>query len=307
MIGDKGGVMIFYKNQNFKDFSELFKTFDLYGYSRILTMTGASYKRFNDVVKSLNIISEIAILKPSERIVKLYQKNDAEKIIEKLNVEYKNEEVPSEYIPKKNLITWLEVSESTFLNMHSYCSDLKKYSKYFFINNIKTKYYLFDERAKDFYLQKKYAFIDYEKRRKHLLEDSNYSTYTPGNLHKVLFDYEMLKKLFDTKSVDFYELMKIYKKYAKLQIKDRIDIHCHHIIPRFITDYKKLWDVDNTIYVPQEVHILIHLLEFCCALPQYKSKFFGAFAILSTRIDASKINKNTFNLLKKTLIKSLQV
>ena len=307
-------MMLHYKNETFRDYPELFKKYKLKGFSYITKETGASLSVVDRVLKKLNIQCEEVTLEPSGKVHKLYTESDVQKIIKELNIDYKDESIPVNYISKKELALWLGIKESTLNQMQVYFKDFNSYAKYFYVNNIKKKYFLFDDKTKEYYLEKKIVYTTpYSVRRyKKLfvdepLEIAEREYINSYQHHKIAFDYEMFNRLFDTQSIWFHELIHIYKKYAKMQVADSSVMDCHHIIPRFISDYKLLWDIENTIYLSREIHLLVHILEFHCALPEYKSKFFGAFAILTGRTDASKMNEKAFNEIIKGLIKTLDI
>lgn len=307
--------MLHYKNQIFKDYQELFKFYKLYGLNYVTKQTGAGIRSIERVLKKMNIKSEDVILKPSGKVHKLYTADDVQKIISNLEIDYKNDTIPVNYISKKELALWLGIKESTLNQMQTYFPDFNSYAEYFYVNNIKKKYFLFDDSSKNYFLEKKNVYTTpYSVRRyKKLFEDDGPQEVTARvyvencQHHKIAFDYEMFNKLFNTQSMWFKELIHIYKKYAKLQIADSSVMDRHHIIPRFMTEYKLLEDIENTIYLTREIHLLVHILEFHCALPEYKSKFFGAFAITTARIDPKKINEKVLNESIRALIKTLDI
>lgn len=194
--------------------------------------------------------------------------------------------------------------------MASYYEDFNKYSTYFYVNNVKIKFFSSSPESIEFYKAKLKDFTTpfSERHKKHdrILFD-NTREYEDGNIYKVAFDYGIFNELFDTNSNYFRILMTIYRKYAKLQIADSAKMDNHHIIPRFYKSYNHTEDLENTIYLPREVHLLVHILEYRCAFPDYKTKFFAALCILSTRIDAFKLDDNILNEVTKSLIKILDI
>lgn len=307
--------MLHYQNQNFKDYQELFKFYKLYSLNYVMKKTCTGINLIMRVIKKLNIKCEEITLVPSGKVHRLYTAEDVQKIINGLNIDYKNDVVPVNYISKKELALWLGIKETTLNQMQIYFKDFNDYAKYFFENNVKKKYFIFDDNSKKYFIEKKNIYITpYSVRRnKKIYENNNSDVIREREYienyrhHKIAFDYEMFNRLFNTHSIWFNELIHIYKKYAKLQVADSSIMDCHHIIPRFMSDYKFLSDTENTIYLTKEIHLLVHILEFHCALPEYKSKFFGSFALLTSRIDSSKINENAFNEVIKGLIKTLDI
>ena len=66
----------------------------------------------------------------------------------------RNETVPGDYIPQKELIKHLDITLGTLKDIEFWCWDFKKYKKS--INN--KIYYDFSEDAKDFYNRKLYKW-----------------------------------------------------------------------------------------------------------------------------------------------------
>lgn len=150
--------MIIYKDEVFSGYNELFEKQKLYSLNYVMHKTGAGLKTIKRLLKKLDVKSEDVILKPSGKVLTLFTVENINKIIGYVQENYKDEEVPDNYITKKELALWLKVKEPVLKKMQDYFSDFNQYSKYFFRNNIKTKYFIFTEDAKKYYLDKKNSF-----------------------------------------------------------------------------------------------------------------------------------------------------
>jgi hypothetical protein len=301
--------MFLYDNKKFKQINEIREKYNLISFSEIMKNCGAGVKPVKDVIKSLAIKNHIILLEPSGRQFALYEKKYLPEITKKIGNEFKNDIIPYNYISKKEFAELFKIKPYTVNNMNVYFSDFNQYAEYFFINNVRTKYFYIDDTTYQFYKEKVdiYTTPFSERMKKKLETPIPTRDYTEGNLHKIAFDYDILAEIFDTKSKHFNLLIKVYKKYAKIQNADSSFNDNHHIIPRFFENYKNIDDLENTIFLPREIHLLVHLLEYRCAFPDYKSKFFSAFCILSGRTDYNKINDNAFNEIEKTICNSLDI
>lgn len=307
--------MLLYKNERFNDFPSLHKKHNLIGQNVLMKKCNAGLKAIKRALLDLNIQGETITRLPSMSICIAYSPSDVQKVKDYLNIKYKNDVVPVNYISKKDLCELLGVKPHTLNAMQNYFADFKQYVKYFFVDNVKTKYYLATEETIEYYKKKTEIYLTpFSKRRqldKPLYEEENEDKYQEYveyySHHNIRLDYNAFNKLLDTQSRYFKILLNIYKKYAKMQVNDSSIMDCHHIIPRFFTEYKHLEDMDNTIYLRRELHLLVHLLEYLCALPQYKNKFFSAFCILTMRIDPKTIDDNIFSPIVNGLIKALDV
>lgn len=302
--------MYLYDNKQFRGINEIKEDYDLINYQTIVRSCGAGKSIVDSVMASLNINSEKIIANPSGKVIQLYKAECLQPIIDKVGVSFRNDEIPNGYITKKGFANLFNIKVFTVNNMSSYFKDFNKYAEYFYVNNIRTKYFFINDVTYGYYKERveKYTtpFSERMKKSKQIIKE-NLREYSDGNLHKIAIDYEMMAAIFDTQSKYFNLMIRIYKKYAKLQVADNSVMDCHHIIPRFYEGYASVEDLENTIYLTREVHLLVHILEFRCAYSEFKTKFFTAFCVLTNRTDASKINENAFNEIIKALCNSIDV
>lgn len=301
--------MYLYDNKQFKDLREIHSNYDLISIGEIMKSCGASVGPVSIALNNLSIKPEIITLKPSGRTIQLYQRKELPVIAKVVGSVFQNDVIPDNYISKREFAVMFGVKPYTVNNMSSYFKDFDKYAKYYFVDNIKTKFYLINEETKSFYKEKVEKYTTPFSKRKRFINTNleNNREYSEGNLHKIAFDYEILAEIFDTNSRFFHLMIKVYKKYAKLQIADSSIMDCHHIIPRFYSVYANTEDLENTIYLTREVHLLIHILEYRCAYPDYQSKFFSSFCILAGRANPSNLNPKAFNDLIDTLCKCIDI
>lgn len=302
--------MYIYKNEKISDISVFRDNYHFISFSDIAKKCGVGFTQLNAVIAELKIEPECILRLPSNTYMHLYTQEAFNKIKSVLKCNYKNDKIPAGYISKKELSKMFNVQPYTINNMARYFSDFNKYAEYFFVENIKTKFFLINDSSYQFYKEKieiyKTPYSERLKQKQLIKTTENTREYAEGNLHKIAFDYDILAKIFDTQSRHFNLLIKVYKKYAKLQTADSSIMDKHHIIPRFY-NYSKSEDIENTIYLPREIHLLVHLLEYRCSFPDYKSKFFSAFCILSGRTDYNKICDNAFNEIEKAICNSLDI
>lgn len=302
--------MYLYDNKQFKGINEIKENYNLISYQHIMRSCGAGTGIVSSVMASLNIKSEKIIANPSGKIIQLYKAECLQPIMDKVGISFRNDKIPSGYITKKEFANLFNIKVFTVNNMSTYFKDFNKYAEYFYVNNIRTKYFFINDVTYGYYKERVEKYItplsERLKKSKQALKD-NLRDYSEGNIHKIAFDYEVMAEIFDTQSKYFKMLIQIYKKYAKLQVADSSVMDNHHIIPRFYEGYIFVEDLENTIYLPREVHLLVHILEYRCAYPDFKTKFFTSFCVLCNRIDSSKINENAFNEIIKALCNSLDI
>lgn len=300
--------MYLYDNKHFKDIREIRENYDLVSITEIMRYCGVGIGPVSIALQKLNVKPELITLKPSGKKINLYKKDYLQPMFETVGAEIKNDIVPEGYLTKREFAIKFGIKPFTVSNMASYFSDFNKYAKYFYRGNIKTKFFLVNEETESFYKERVEKYTRPVRRNNFVkLNYENNREYSEGNLHKIAFDYEILAEIFDTNSRFFHLMIKVYKKYAKLQIADSTIMDCHHIIPRFYSDYANTEDLENTIYLTREVHLLIHILEYRCAYPDYQSKFFSSFCILAGRVNPSNLNPKVFNDLIDTLCKCIDI
>lgn len=302
--------MYLYDNKHFKGINEIKENYNLISYQNILRSCGAGTGIVNSVMQSLEIHPVIVIAEPSGKTIQLYKQEYLQQLIDKVGISYRDDKIPNGYISKREFANLFNIKVFTVNNMATYFKDFNKYAEYFYVNNIRTKYFYINDVTYGYYKERVEKYItplsERLKKSKQALKE-NLREYSEGNLHKIAFDYEIMAEIFDTQSTYFKLMIRIYKKYAKLQVADSSVMDRHHIIPRFYEGYVSAEDLENTIYLTREVHLLVHILEFRCAYPDYKTKFFSAFCILTGRTDATKINENAFNEIIKALCNSIDI
>jgi hypothetical protein len=301
--------MYLYDNKQFSQINEIRENYNLISFQDIMRSSGAGVRPVSEAMRKMKIKPEVIILKPSNKTNQLYKREYLPQIVEAVGTKKRTDVIPEGYISKKQFAIKFGVNPYTVNNMGSYFPDFNKYAEYFYIDNIKTKYFLMTEESEKFYAEKVEKYTTPFSKRKHFIKTNleNNREYSDGNLHKIAFDYDILSEIFDTKSRFFQLMIKVYKKYAKLQIADSTRMDRHHIIPRFYSDYANTEDLENTIYLTREVHLLIHILEYRCAFPDYQTKFFTSFCILAGRVNPSNLNPKVFNDLIDTLCKCIDI
>lgn len=304
--------MLIYNDKKYKDFEELTKSENLIGIGFIVKECGANANKIEKIIKKLNIEKQEVQLLPSRKIYHLYRFCDVEKIKNELDIQYRNDVIPEGYISKSDLAKLLNVELYTLNAIENYFQDFKKHKKYFYVNNVRIKFYEFNDELFNFYLEKKNIYITpYRFRRNQKvmitqkLQDVEYIEKHVH--HKIRIDYQKMNELFDNKSRYYGKLLEVYKRSANFQIEDSSLMDKHHIIPRFCRDYIYLEDMENTIYITKEIHFLIHLLEYLCCFDKYKNKFFGSMCLLFSRVDVSKINNNVYDNFIDSIIKSINL
>ena len=214
--------MFLYGNKQFKQINEIRKNYNLISLQEIMRYSGAGTKPVSEAMHKLNINPEVILLKPSNKTIRLYKRDFLPQLIEIIGTEKKVDVIPEGYISKKEFAVKFGVNPYTVNNMSTYFSDFNKYAEYFYIDNVKTKFFLMTEEAESFYREKVEKYTTPFSKRRHFIKTNlkNNREYSEGNLHKIAFDYDILTEIFDTKSRFFQLMIKIYKKYAKLQIAD---------------------------------------------------------------------------------------
>lgn len=309
--------MYIYQNDKFSNYADFFKKYDLtsIGYASRICQT--SYKKIMKYLKEYNIPVETVLLEPSKKKHYFLTKENFDKLKNIYITEYKNDDIPSGYLTIKELAELYQIKPSCFKAMVNYYKDCNKYANFYYKDNIRTKFFLFTKDTQAFFNEKIKLFtmplnqrklLEKKQSIKNPITELNETYYLNGNHHKIRIDYQAMSMIFDTKSTYYKELLNVYKK-AALRLNDynseRMD--AHHIIPRFLKDYKYLEDLDNIIYVEKNIHLLIHILEYKCALQPYKQKLFSAMCILTMRTDTDMLNDCAFNAIINALLKSLNI
>ena len=142
--------MIKYNNQEFKTFKELQRKYHLVTERHIRLVCHCRTSVTEKIIKENCIMKYPVIANGKECFV--YNEAIID-LIHKLRP-MRNETVPGDYIPQKELIKHLDITLGTLKDIEFWCWDFKKYKKS--INN--KIYYDFSEDAKDFYNRKLYKW-----------------------------------------------------------------------------------------------------------------------------------------------------
>jgi hypothetical protein len=137
--------MYLYDNKQFKDLREIHANYDLISIGEIMKSCGASVGPVSIALNNLAIKPEIITLKPSGRTIQLYQRKELPVIAKVVGSVFQNDVVPDNYISKREFAVMFGVKPYTVNNMSAYFKDFDKYAKYYFVDNIKTKFYLINE------------------------------------------------------------------------------------------------------------------------------------------------------------------
>jgi len=142
--------MILYNNQEFKTFKELQEKCHLISEWQVSLLGHCRKSVIEKICKDNNVKKYPVIAKNKNCFV--YD----ESIIDLINKirPRKEELIPDNYIPQKELMKYLGVTFGTLQDLEFWCWDFKKYKK--FINN--EIYYDFSNKAKDFYSRKLYKW-----------------------------------------------------------------------------------------------------------------------------------------------------
>lgn len=158
--------MFLYDNKQFKQINEIRENYNLISFQEIMRSSGAGVKPVSDAMHILNIKPEVVILKPSNRTIQLYKKEFLPKLIELVVAKKRFDTIPNGYISKKEFAVKFGVKPYTVNNMSSYFSDFNKYAEYFFVDNIKTKFFLINAESEKFYREKVEEYkTPYSKRK----------------------------------------------------------------------------------------------------------------------------------------------
>ena len=142
--------MIIYNNQEYKTFKELREKCHLVSERETCVLCHCKWKTVRKICEQNNIKKYSVVSNSQECLV--YDELIIDLILKTRPM--KNETVPDNYIPQKELIKYLEITAHTLSELEFWCWDFKKYKKS--INN--KIYYDFSEEAKDFYNRKLYKW-----------------------------------------------------------------------------------------------------------------------------------------------------
>lgn len=295
--------MYVYKGEKYKRIGEIRDKYNLVGISHIMNVCNSNLNSITNIIKKNNFVAEEILCEPSGKICKFYKIEDFKKIKTITKRLKKNEEVPKNYLDKKSFCEQLGITPRTLCSIVYWCNDFNKYSKIFYINNSQKRFYKYDKETLEFYQEKLNKYYHPQRNQKKLeqinkiintniLIENKKSTRNFKH-HKITIDKKMLSKLLNTSSVYYKQLEEIYKQYSNKTITDVSIMELHHIVPRFYVRnggyYPNLNNLENLIYLPPNIHFLVHLLEYKCALPQYENQFFSSCCIKTTTLDTKNI------------------
>lgn len=302
--------MFIYQGQSFNDFGKLKKEFNLVNANEIAKENRTSFVLIRQAIDELGLQYEKVLRTPSNTYVLMNRKEDVKDILKQASKIYRNDNVPEDYIQRFDYAKLLGVPTYFLNTIKSRFPEFENNAKYFYVRNIRVKFYRVDDVslsvARDIIERtriKEVKIIPTNQESKNIAFRRRYLN---GNLHKVAIDTIEMEKIFDTSSPYYSRLIDCYRRFATIQIADSALMDNHHIIPRFYEHYICLEDLENTIYLSREHHLLVHILEYRCALQQYKTKFFGSLAILTSRTEPEKIDEKKFRKVEDALLSSLE-
>ena len=312
--------MYIYNNNSFSSITEIKEKFALISREEILKIFRCNKNGFEKIIKDNNISSQEVRLEPSKRIFLLYKNSDFENLENYKKERFKNDYIPIDYKSKQEFCEILGIKSVTLNNIVYWCWDFKKYSRYFFTNNVKKLYYLVTPETLKFYQEKMEKYFNPKREHniqkikniEHNIADSliRFEQQKTKNFkhHKIKIDKLTLSYMLDTDSVYFKKLVEVYKCYSMKTIADVSIMELHHIVPRFYARngayYPKLNNLENLIYLPPNIHFLVHFLEYKCALKTFKDKFFGACCIKVASLNSENIEEKYINEITDIFIKT---
>lgn len=146
--------MIIYENQEFKTFKELQEKLHLVTerYIRLVCHCRTSFTE--KIIKENSIMKYPVIANGKECFV--YNEAIID-LIHKLKP-IKNDPIPENYITRKELAKYLNVSLGTLSDIEFWCWDFKNYKKTLTVNRANVICYEFTPEAKEFYAKKLYKW-----------------------------------------------------------------------------------------------------------------------------------------------------
>lgn len=295
--------MYVYKGEKYKRIGEIRDKYNLIGITHIMSVCNSNLNSITKIIEKQDIAAEEILCEPSKKVYKLYKIEDFKKIKKIARKLKKNETIPEDYIDRKTFCEQLGLTSSTLNAIVYWCNDFNKYSKIFFINNSQKRFYKYNKETLEFYREKLNKYYHPQRNEKKLeqinkiintniLIENKKSTRNFKH-HQINIDKPMLSKLLNTNSVYYKQLEEIYKQYSNKTIVDVSVMELHHIVPRFFVRnggyYPNINNLENLIYLPPNIHFLVHLLEYKCALPQYENQFFSSCCIKTATLDTKKI------------------
>ena len=121
--------MYLYDNRQFKGINEIKENYNLISYQHIMRSCGTGTGIVNSVMASLNIKSEKIIADPSGKVIQLYKAECLQSIMDKVGVSFRNDNIPSGYITKREFANLFNIKVFTVNNMSTYFKDFNKYAE----------------------------------------------------------------------------------------------------------------------------------------------------------------------------------
>ena len=310
--------MLIYKDKEYKDFQELRKDYDFLSGAKIMQLCNCNYETFQKIVKEKGIEKKEILILPSNKHCSLYDRKDFE-IVKESHV-IKNDSIPDDYISKAELCERLGIKVQTLNSVVFWSHDFLKYSEYFRVNNTKKRYFLYTPETLLFYKEKLDKYYNPQRKQNAEKIESITQAFNRESLlmfaqkekfyrhHKIKIDKKTLSYMLDTESKYFNILIDVYKHFSSQIVEDVSLYELHHIVPRFYARngayYPQLNSMENLIYLPPNIHFLVHFLEYKCALPIYKQEFFGSCCIKTSTLDVEKIEEKYITEITNLLIKA---
>lgn len=311
--------MVKLNDKIYKDFPELLSDNNLISYGNAIKECQCNYKRLEKAIKDFNIPIHNAIRLPSEQVCHYLACSDVEKIKPILIKEAKNEPIPEGYISKKEFCDMLGITKQNIVSMSYWCPELKKYTINIYVKNVLSRYYSTSTESLMFFKQKvNEYFKGRNKKQKEKIKQLNdsidkelrISIEKIGNNfkhHKINIDTSALSKIMNTDSIYFKRLRAIYNKYSIQWVGDPKQYMLHHIVPVCYAkdyDYPQLNDLENLIYLPPNIHLLVHFLMYKCCYNNYKQKMISSIFIQLCNFQPEKLDESFINEIIKNMIKA---
>lgn len=309
-----------YNGEGFDSLSTFKQKFNLVSYAELMKRFNCGANVLQDIIDKINPKTIEVICEPSLRKIKYYYDDDFKNIKPIIKNSFRNDPIPEGYISKSEFCKTLGLKIPTLHNIVYWCNDFNKYSKQIYIKNVLKRFYLVNPETLEFYREKINKY--YCPNRKKSLEQINKINNNFVGLalqsehnktrnykhHKIKIDKDTLSYMLDTDSIYYKKLVEIYKYYSSQTVVDVSIMELHHIVPRFYARngayYPQLNSMENLIYLPPNIHFLVHFLEYKCALPIYRQEFFSSCCIKITTLDIEKIEERYITEITDFLIKA---
>lgn len=306
--------------KTYKEIGIIKKEYNLISNAELMKFCNCGINGLQELIEKNNPQVVEVLQEPSGRMLKFYNRDDFKNLELIKKDRMKNEEIPMGYISKKEFCEKLGIKLSILNSIVYWCNDFNKYSIQLYINNIKKRFYLVNEDALKFYQEKINKYYNPNRRNSEkklnnlnnnisgLLFQSAQNETRNYKHHQIKIDKTVLSYMLDTASVYYKKLIEIYKHYSSQIVADVSMMELHHIVPRFYVRngayYSEINSLENLIYLPPNIHFLVHFLEYKCSLPVYKDKFFSACCIKVSTLDSENIEEKYINEITNLFIKA---